>query len=79
MSSKENVNGLARIIEMNMRRVILMLDTENEHDCLRPTILHGRWRSRNRNNTELRDLMKQLRRDMIKLEKAMAEERRFGI
>lgn len=78
----EETIQLAQYLEQSMRKVIPMLDHEAEEPYLPRTIQEERYAGRpytyiNRNNRELRDLLKQIRRDSIRLEKLMMKEGNF--
>lgn len=55
-------------VEANMLRIQQLLEQEN----IENKVMEGRWCTINRENTELRQRLKMLRKDTIKLEKILS-------
>lgn len=55
-------------VEANMLRIQQLLEQEN----IENKVMEGRWYAINRENTELRQRLKMLRKDTIKLEKILS-------
>lgn len=74
------VNQQARFTATTLERILICTTKENANHWLRPTrqveSTFSKYTTVNRNNAELRDLMRQARRDMVRLEKLMEAERK---